>query len=114
MLVYDDPLANVLVDPTETQRIDGILLRCKKEVAAEIHDEERDNGMEASWLGKVNKAVVVTAIDERHAAINGKTTRNETSPATASDITLSAPAATPSLQVIGLPWFATTVFFIFS
>ncbi|KAF8187945.1 hypothetical protein K438DRAFT_1764652 [Mycena galopus ATCC 62051] len=50
--------ANALVDPTETQRIDGILLHCKKEVAAEIHDEERDNGMEASCLGKVNKAVV--------------------------------------------------------
>ncbi|KAJ7934848.1 hypothetical protein B0H13DRAFT_2481297 [Mycena leptocephala] len=40
------------------QRIANILQRCKKEVAAEIHDEERESGMEAKWLGKVKKAVV--------------------------------------------------------
>ncbi|KAF8187572.1 P-loop containing nucleoside triphosphate hydrolase protein [Mycena galopus ATCC 62051] len=67
---------NTQVNPVEKQRIDDILQRCKQE-AVEIHDEERENGMEAKRLEKVEAEhkAVVAAIDKRYAAIKAETTR---------------------------------------
>ncbi|KAJ7241060.1 P-loop containing nucleoside triphosphate hydrolase protein, partial [Mycena haematopus] len=52
---------NAQVNPAEKKRIDDILQRCKQE-AAEIHDGERENGLEAKRLEKVeaeHKTVMV-------------------------------------------------------
>ncbi|KAF8211899.1 hypothetical protein K438DRAFT_1957699 [Mycena galopus ATCC 62051] len=67
---------NTQVDPAEKRRIDDILQRCKQE-AAEIHEEERENAMEAKRLEKVEAEhkTVVAAIDKRQAAIKAETTR---------------------------------------
>ncbi|KAF7362946.1 Structural maintenance of chromosomes protein 5 [Mycena venus] len=66
------------VNPVEKKRIDDILQRCKQE-AAEIHDEEREIGMEAKRLDKVESEhkAVVAAIDKRIGAIKAEATRQE-------------------------------------
>ncbi|KAF7374118.1 Structural maintenance of chromosomes protein 5 [Mycena sanguinolenta] len=61
---------NAQVNPAEKQRIDDILQRCKEESAA-IHDEERENGLEAKRLEKVHAEFkqVIAGYDKRLKAI---------------------------------------------
>ncbi|KAF7351896.1 Structural maintenance of chromosomes protein 5 [Mycena venus] len=69
---------NAQVNPAEKKRIDDILQRCKQE-AAEIHDEEREIGMEAKRLDKVEAEhkSVLAQIDKRINAIKAEASRKE-------------------------------------
>ncbi|KAJ6450163.1 hypothetical protein C8R45DRAFT_883718 [Mycena sanguinolenta] len=67
---------NAQVNPAEKQRIDDILQRCKEE-AAMIHDEERENGLEAKRLDKVHAEFkeVIAGYDKRLKAISDEAKR---------------------------------------
>ncbi|KAF7364526.1 Structural maintenance of chromosomes protein 5 [Mycena venus] len=69
---------NAQVNPAEKKRIDDILQRCKQE-AAEIHDEEREVGMEGKRLDKMEAEhkQVSGQIDKRIAAIKAEASRKE-------------------------------------
>ncbi|KAJ6466032.1 hypothetical protein C8R47DRAFT_1025431 [Mycena vitilis] len=67
------------VNPADKQRIDDLLQKCKQETA-EIHDEERELGMEKKRLDGLQKEhrKVLAAIDERYQAIRDAATKKAT------------------------------------
>ncbi|KAJ7821120.1 hypothetical protein B0H14DRAFT_2832211 [Mycena olivaceomarginata] len=69
---------NTQVNPAEKRRIDEILQRCKQETA-EMHEEEREIGMEAKRLEKVagEHKAVMAALDKRLGVIRAEASRKE-------------------------------------
>ncbi|KAF7364507.1 Structural maintenance of chromosomes protein 5 [Mycena venus] len=76
MLWHANDAPSPAVNPAEKKRIDDILQRCRQE-AGQIHDEEREIGMEAKRLDKMEAEHKQAQIDERINAIKDEASRKE-------------------------------------